>query len=257
MAKMVLGAQLYSVRQSIQTIPDIAETFEKVKAMGYKTVQISAMGPVDPKEVAKISEDTGIEVAATHFGWDRFLNDLDALIEEHKLWKCRHPAIGGLFADEYKSADGIKRFLDELAPVAERLAAEGMDFSYHNHNHEFGRVGEKTMLKTLLEESDPKHLNFEIDTYWVQAGGGDPAEWLRKCAGRIPIIHFKDMIATLDGKQRFAEIGEGNLNWPAIIEAAEAGGTEYCFIEQDDCYDRDPFESLAISYRNLHAMGLS
>jgi sugar phosphate isomerase/epimerase len=64
------------------------------------------------------------------------------------------------------------------------------------------------------------------------------------------------MIVTPEREQRFAEIGEGNLNWPRIMAAAADAGVEWYLVEQDRCYDRDPFESLAISYRNLQAMGL-
>ena len=106
------------------------------------------------------------------------------------------------------------------------------------------------------EEIPAELLKAEIDTYWIQAGGGSPTAWLKATAGRIPIIHFKDM-AFRDGQAVFAEIGEGNLDWPSIIAASQSGGCEYAFIEQDDCYDRTPLESLAISYRNLKAMGLS
>jgi sugar phosphate isomerase/epimerase len=256
MAKGTLGAQLYTVRKFTQNLEDVARTLEKVAGIGYKAIQISAFGPVEPKDVARICRDNGLTVAATHVGWNRFLTDLDGVIADHKLWGCRHPAIGGLGA-EYRGLDGIRRFLDELTPVAEKLAAEGMDFSYHNHNHELVRVGEKTWLATLYDLADPKILKAEIDTYWIQAGGGDPAAWVRRCAGREPLLHLKDMAITPEREIRMAEIGEGNLNWPAILAAAEAGGVEYYLVEQDDCYERDPFESLAISYRNLREMGLS
>ncbi len=256
MAKGIVGAQMYTVREFCKTLPEIAESCKKVADIGYTAVQISGFGPADPKDIAKVMEDCELTVASTHTAWPRFLNDLDAVIEEHKLWKCEHPAIGGV-PQEYRSVDGLKRFLDELAPVTEKLAAEGMDFSYHNHNQELVRYGEKTWLEMLYEQGDPRYLKAEIDTYWIQAGGGDPAEWVRKCAGREPLLHLKDMCVTPEREQRFAEIGEGNLNWPAIMEAAEEGGVEWHLVEQDRCYDRGPFESLAISYRNLKAMGLS
>ena len=256
MAEHVLGAQLYSVRKFTQTIEDVAETFRKVAGIGYTAAQISAFGPVDVKEVATLAEDSGITIAATHVAWDRFLNELDDVVEEHKLWGCVHPAIGGL-AEEYRSEDGLKRFIDELGPVSDRLVKEGMDFSYHNHSQELVRYGEKTWLDMLLARTDPGALKFEIDTYWIQHGGGDPVMWIRKCAGREPLLHLKDMAITAEREQRYAEIGEGNLNWPAILEAAVEGGVRWYLVEQDDTYDRDPFDALAISYRNLSAMGLS
>lgn len=256
MSRPVLGAQLYTVRQFTKTASDLAKTLRKIADIGYKAIQISGIGPIDPREVAEIVRDAGLIVAATHVPWNRLLNDLDGVIEEHKLYGCRHVAIGGL-PKEYYSVDGLKRFLDELASIAERLAREGMDFSYHNHNHELAKYGRKTWLEMLIEESDPDQLKLEIDTYWIQAGGGDPAAWIRKCAGRIPLLHLKDMIVTPDRQQRFAEVGEGNLNWPAILQAARESGVEWYLVEQDNCYERDPFESLAISYRNLREMGLS
>ena len=254
MAKPVVGAQLYTVRDFTKTLPDIEQTLRKVAAIGYKTVQVSGFGPVDAGEVGKLIEASGLEVAATHVGWQQFLDDLDGLIEQHRGWSCSHPAIGGL-PGEYAGEDGVKRFIDELTPVAEKLAAVGMDFSYHNHNHELVRCGERTWLQALYEDADPDVLKAEIDTYWIQAGGGDPAAWVERCAGREPLLHVKDMCIAPEREQRFAEIGEGNLNWPAILGAAERGGVEYLLVEQDDCYGRDPFESLAISYRNLKAMG--
>ena len=99
-------------------------------------------------------------------------------------------------------------------------------------------------------------LKFELDVYWIQAGGADPAAWVYRCAEREPLLHLKDMRITPEREQRYAEIGEGNLNWSAILGAAEESGVEWYLVEQDQCYDLDPFESLAISYRNLNAWGL-
>ncbi len=254
MSKPIVGAQLYSLRETLKTPEEMVTTLKKVADIGYTSVQVSGLGEIDPAELVKITDDNGLSIGATHMGWNRFLNELDDVIETHKIWKCVHPAIGGLPA-EYFCADGVKRFLDELAPIAERLAAEGMDFSYHNHSHELIKYGEKTWLKQVYTQADGGMLKAEIDTYWIQHGGGDPAQWIRDCAGREPVIHLKDMIITAEREQRFAEIGEGNLNWPAILAAAELGGVELIMIEQDDCYDRESIDSMAISYRNRKAMG--
>ena len=89
----------------------------------------------------------------------------------------------------------------------------------------------------------------------MQHGGADPAAWVRKVAGRMPVVHLKDMVI-LEGKQIMAEIGEGNLNWPAILGACKETKVEWYAVEQDVC-QRNPFESLKISYDNLKAMGLS
>jgi sugar phosphate isomerase/epimerase len=254
MSKPVVGAQLYTLRDFLKTEDDIKETFEKVRNIGYTEVQLSGVGPIEPITLGNILKDTGLSAAATHMSWDRFLNDLDAVIEEHKTWDCKHAAIGGLDA-KYFCDDGVKMFLDELAPVSEALAKEGMDFSYHNHNHEFIHYNGRAWLDTLYSEAPADMLKAELDVYWVQAGGADPCEWIWRCAGREPVMHLKDMCIVPEREQRFAEIGQGNLNWDGIFSEAEDGGVEHFLVEQDNCYDRDPFESLAISYKFLEENG--
>ncbi len=129
-----------------------------------------------------------------------------------------------------------------------------MVVGYHNHSFEFEKFGDKIGLQIIYDESDPRYLTAEIDTYWVQHGGGDPATWIRKLENRIPQVHLKDM--TIRGREQImAEIGEGNLNWPVILDACKSAGVVWYIIEQDKC-QRDPFESLAISLKNLHNMGL-
>jgi sugar phosphate isomerase/epimerase len=192
--------------------------------------------------------------------WNRFRQDLDGVISDHKTWNCRHAAIGGL-PKEYYSRKGIDRFLEELVPVAQALASEGIDFSYHNHSHELVRFTDsdgisRTWLEMLFEQASPENLKAEIDTYWIQHGGGDPVDWVRRLSGREPLLHLKDMAITPDREQRFAPIGDGNLSWPAIISAAREGGVVWYLIELDDCYGEDPFEALARSYRFLNRFGL-
>jgi sugar phosphate isomerase/epimerase len=150
---------------------------------------------------------------------------------------------------------GYRRFAEQASRIGEKLHAADLSFSYHNHSFEFMRFGRRTGLDIIFEESDPRYLQAEIDTYWVQHGGGDPALWIRRMKDRMPVVHLKDMVI-LDGQQAMAEIGEGNLNWPAILEACQEAGVAWCAIEQDTC-QRDPFESLQISYDNLRAMGLA
>jgi sugar phosphate isomerase/epimerase len=251
-----IGAQLYSVRGHTDTVDDVAETFAKVRAAGYTGVQVSAFGPVDAADVARLAKEHGLDIAATHFGWDEFLNDLDRVIDIHQRWGCRHAAIGGL-PEDYLEAGGVERFAAELGPVAERLAAVGMDFSYHNHNHELVRSGGRTWLAELYGGVPAEALKAELDVYWLVAGGADPAQWIDDLRGRQSIVHFKDMVVLPDRTQRFAEVGEGNLNWPKIVAACRAAGIEWAFVEQDDCYGQDPFACLATSYRNLRGMGLA
>lgn len=73
----------------------------------------------------------------------------------------------------------------------------------------------------------------------------------------MPVVHLKDMVIADNGKhdgvQMIAEVGEGNLSWPAILQACQEAQVEWYAVEQDVC-QRDPFESLKISYNNLQSL---
>lgn len=256
MAKPVLAAQLYTLREFTQTASDFSTSMRKVREMGYTAVQVSGIGAIPPQEVKAILDDNGLTVCITHIGFDRLTKELPTVIDEHHLWGCPHVAVGSMPAS-YRNAgeQGFKQFARDAGEIGRRLRQANLTFSYHNHSFEFVRFGKRTGLDVIYDESDPRDLQAEIDTYWVQHGGGDPAQWIRKLKGRMPVVHLKDMVI-VDSQQTMAEVGEGNLNWPAILDACREAGVQWYAVEQDIC-QRDPFESLAISYRNLNAMGLS
>lgn len=255
MSNITVGAQLFSCRETMTNEQDLTTTMKRLAAGGYTTVQVSGC-KVEPAATARIIHGEGLKIRATHHGWGQFKDDLNELIEINKIYDNPHLGVGSVPQD-YISVDGAKKFLDEAAEVCERLAKENMDFSYHNHNFEFQKIEDgRTWMQAVIEDSS-EDLKFEIDTYWVQAGGGDPAEWLRKVAGRMPIIHFKDMVISAERDQIFSPVGDGNLNWPSIIDAAQAGGCAYAFVEQDRCYGADPVDCLLKSLNNLLAMGLT
>jgi len=254
MPETQIAAQLYTLRDFLKTPEDIAKTLPRVAALGYRAVQLSALGPIDTKELKQLVEDAGLTVCATHVGFDRLRDDLDGVVEEHQTLGCPYVAIGSM-PNQYRTAEGYPQFAREASEVARKMKERGLQFGYHNHSFELERFDGRTGLEILYSDSDPEVFNAEIDTYWIQHGGGDPAAWIRQVKGRIPVIHFKDM-AVSGGKPVMAEVGEGNLNWPAILEACREAGVRWYVVEQDVC-QRDPFESLGISFKNLQGMGVS
>ena len=249
-----IAAQLYTVRDFTRTPEDIAETMRRVREIGYEAVQCSGMGRIEPSELRKIVDGEGLVICATHIPFERMRDEPERVIEDHHILGCKFTAIGSMPAD-YRNAEGFHRFAKEASLIAKRLAEGGLSFSYHNHSFEFEKFGDEIGLEILRTESDPKYFNLEIDTFWVQHGGGDPADWIRRCKDRVPLLHLKDM-TNKDGQPIMAEVGEGNLNWPEILKAAEEACVEWYIVEQDTC-QRDPFESLSISLRNLKTMGIT
>jgi sugar phosphate isomerase/epimerase len=249
----VVAAQLYSVRDFIKTPADIAKTLARLRKIGYEAVQLSALGPIDAKELARMLEGEGLVCAATHTDLARYENETQAVIDEMGLWNCKYTAVGGCF-DKDMTAEKWTAFARRFNDAAAKFAGTGIALGYHNHSHELIKYDGKTALQILLEKLSPG-VWMEIDTYWITHGGGDPAQWIGRCAGRIPCVHFKDMGVGPDRQPRMAEVGEGNLNWPAILTACREADVRWYIVEQDKCY-RDPFDSLALSLGNLQHMGL-
>lgn len=255
MPETVVAAQMYTLRDFLKTPEDITSSLKKVAKIGYKAVQLSGLGPMDPTELKKVCDGEGLTICATHVGYDRLRDETSAVIEEHNIYECKYPAIGGLPKESRENgAAGYSAFAKEASEVARKLSDAGMTFGYHNHSFELEKFDGRRGLDILFEESDPEVFQFEIDVYWIQHGGADPAAWIRKVKGRGDLVHVKDM--EMKGREQlFSEVGEGNLNWPAILDACREAGTRWYIVEQDRC-QRDPFDSLAISLKNLTEMGL-
>ncbi|WP_282936171.1 sugar phosphate isomerase/epimerase [Paenibacillus sp. RC67] len=241
-----IAVQMYTLREFAKTPEALRTTFQKVADIGYTAVQVSGIGPMNPAQVKEYADESGLKICATHISWDRLENDLDALAREHQRWDCKYVGIGGL-PDHYRtSQEGYRTFAKQASDIALRLKEQyGLQFIYHNHAFEFESRDGITGMDILLNESNPKHFGFELDLYWLQAGGADPIEWIRKVEGQMQVVHLKDM-AIVNGKQATAELGEGNMNYKGIMDACRETGVEWYVVEQDTCR-RDPFESVAIS----------
>ena len=115
-------------------------------------------------------DDAGLMVCATHTSYQLMRDEPQKVIDQHLLWGCENPAIGGL-PGEYRTGEGFAKFAREASEVGARLAEAGLRFSYHNHSFELEKFGDRTGLQILYEDSDPRYFNSEIDTCLAALGG--------------------------------------------------------------------------------------
>lgn len=248
---MEIGAQLYTVRSFCQNLTDFSETLRRVADIGYRTVQVSGTCDYDAAWLRQELDRNGLRCVLTHIPADRLTENTAEIIAAHDVFGCDHIGLGWYPFDIEQRPDSYDRFVDTYRPVAHAIHAAAKTFMYHNHDQEFKSLNGRIILQHLLEDFSPEEMGFTLDTYWVQAGGGDPAQWLEKLAGRIPCIHLKDF----GYGRRMDVIGEGNINFDRVFEKAEAGGTRYMLVEQDNCNGEDPFECLRRSYDFLRSRG--
>lgn len=247
---MRIGAQFFTVRDFCKDTDSFSETLKKVADIGYEFVQISGTCPFEPAWLKDELKKSGLKCVLTHTPADRLISDPKQVALDHDVFECDHVGLGWNAFDLDKG-DTPEAFAQKYLPVAEALHDGGKLFMYHNHDQEFKKHNGKLILEHLAETFSPDLLGFTLDTFWVQAGGGDPAMWLEKLSGRVPVIHLKDYAY---GK-KMAVVGEGNINFDRVFACAENAGTQYMLVEQDDCNGEDPFDCLTRSYNYLRSKG--
>lgn len=251
---MKIGAQFYTLREAASTLEGFADALARVADIGYTTVQISGTCGYEPQWLAEELKKNGLLCALTHTSPDRIRDEAAKVAAEHKIFGCANVGVGCMPGGV--TPENTAKYIKEFRPAADILWENGCKLFYHNHHWEFSHLEDGRMvLDHLLDAFPADRMSVTLDTYWAQYGGADPAKVIEGLAGRGECIHLKDMVI-VGNEQRMAPVGSGNLNFDRIIAAAEAVGTEYLLVEQDNCYEEDPFACLKKSYDYLSAMGL-
>ena len=258
---MQIGAQFYTLRNTCKTLEDFALTLRKVADIGYKTVQISGTCPYEAEWLRDQLAENDLKCVLTHTPVARTVSETEKVIAEHKIFDCPYIGMGWYAFDEEKEEASYAHFMKTFPPVAKTIRDGGKYFMYHNHDQEFKLApggssagsSKQIILEKLAQEIPADVMGFTLDTFWVQAGGGDPAQWIANLAGRVPAIHLKDFAYG----RKMAVVGEGNINFDRVFTEAEKAGTKYMLVEQDDCNGEDPIECLRRSYEYLKACGFN
>jgi sugar phosphate isomerase/epimerase len=251
-----IGIQLYTVRNDLKS--NFPGTLAKLVAMGYQEVEagFTDEGTIDfnggaPRAFRKMLDDAGLRVPSSHFPvpnsdaeWAKNIDRAHELKLQYML--CAGPPGGTDSLDAWKRASAFFNNLGKLCKSA------GLQFAYHNHNHEFRVYDGVIAYDELLRSTDPELVKMELDCFWITFAGKDPVEYMRKNPGRFPLLHIKGLKAGFaptthgfDGNP-FTEVGNGPIDWKRIFEAARGGGMKHYYVEQD-MWDRPSLESAAIS----------
>ncbi|CAI3799065.1 sugar phosphate isomerase/epimerase family protein [Pseudarthrobacter sp. MM222] len=280
-----VGVQAMMLKDSFADLGAF-ETLRKVSAIGYNAVEISQI-PMTADNVAELDRsrsELGMDIAALSVAMetpkgrpgDSLAEHFDKIVDDAKRLDSKLLRIGMLPFPAMTSIGALIDFAKEANGYAERLQEHGIGLYYHNHHIEFAKFDGKYLLDIIAENSPA--MGMEIDVHWVQRGGLDPVRTLEKYAGRTAMVHLKDyrigalpenafgllesgdlpgFMQEFRNVVQFAEVGEGNLDFPSIIPAAQAAGAEYLLVEQDELYGRTVWDALQTSHDNLVAMGHS
>jgi sugar phosphate isomerase/epimerase len=269
-----IGVQAMMLKDGFAEAGALA-TLREVRAIGYRSVEISQI-PLTAATVAELQrarDELGMEVVAISAGLARgdslgpaLEGDLAAIVADARALGTRTVRIGMLPASAAGSPSALLDFADRCQDAAARLHDEGLRLLFHNHHVEFAKHDGRLLLDVLAERAP--RLGLELDVHWVQRGGLDPVTTLKRYGGRVRTVHLKDYrigpaapvtgawsVQAFTSNVQFAEVGEGTLDFPAIIGTSLELGVEHLLVEQDERYGRSALDCLRTSHANLVAMG--
>jgi len=281
MNKGKIGVQMMVLKEKVEQLGAYS-TMKKLYELGYSAVEVSKipMNELNVTEIKKASEDFNIEITAVSAPLEPMLagaseetlrDNFDKIVNDCKRLNCGFIRIGMLPLSIMGNKDEILNFIDRAETMAHKLEEYNIELYYHTHHIEFQKYNGEYLLDMI--KNNTTKLGFELDVHWIQRAGENPVEFIKKYKDRISLLHLKDYrIGSLNITEKdlndtdkffekftniieFAEIGEGNLDIPKIINTGLDNGVKYFLIEQDDTYGRDPFESLEISANNLRSLG--
>ncbi len=265
-----IALQLFSVRDDMAA--DFEGTLQKVKAMGYDGVEFAGLYDKDPAEVKKICEKVGLIPISAHVPFVDMMKDPRGVIAAYKEIGCRQVVIPYLTEEYRPGAERFQEVMDGAKVLGEVCSELGMKLAYHNHDFEFAKIDGEYALDILYREVPAELLETQLDTCWVNVGGENPAEYIRKYAGRMYTVHLKDFVGEksekmyeligiddgaqekVDEKQEFClrPVGYGKQDFPAIVKAAKEAGAEWVIVEQDNpSMDKTPLECAQMSIEYL------
>ena len=257
-----IGIQLYTLRDAIAE--DADATLQTVADTGYQQVEPYGFPNCDP--IIEAAKKAGLPIHSSHFNSDPVItrddaggDDLKRTIEKASEVGLKHLVIPYVGAEHRKTLDDYRRMAERCNRAAEKVAEAGMQLAYHNHAFEFEPLEDDRCGYDVFREEFADAMKFEVDVFWVQAGGVDPIELMADMKGRISQLHLKDLnrsieIPAYDGmpKEGFEELGDGVVDIEAIVDAASEAGVDHCHVEQD--HSPHPIDSIAQSFRYLEKL---
>lgn len=233
------GLQLYSLRGIATQNPPKA--LKQAADFGFKLVETAGTYNLPPEKFKALLAEHGLKPVSGHFPYDRWKTEPEKVLAEAKAIGLQYAGCAWISHKPPFNEAAARDAIAVFNRAGELGAKQGIKVFYHAHGYEFHPHGDGTLMDLLIKETNPKHVAFELDVLWVVFPGHDPVKWLTKYPGRWELMHLKDLkkgvkTGDLSGKTDVTNdvpLGTGQMNWPAILKAAQASGVKYYFIEDE------------------------
>ena len=239
-----IGIQLYTVRDQMKA--DFEGTLAHIAQIGYKEVEFAGYFDHTPADVKAILDRHGLAAPSTHIGLGE-IDDWKKALDTAKAVGHEYVVVPWVPQEKRMTLDGWKNVASVFNRAAQMAKDAGLQFAYHNHDFEFPKMDGQVPYDVLLQSTDPKLVQLEIDQYWITKGAQDPLTYYARWPGRIPLVHVKDGGGAPEYKM--ADEGQGKIDWKRIFAKQDQAGIKHFFVEHDQ--PPQPFDDIAVSYKNL------
>lgn len=238
---MKTGIQVSSFRPVLTTEKEVESAFSRMKEMDCRTVQLQWIDPaVSVEFIGEMCRKYGIQSVS--------VQDFYQVVLENKAYYCRLNAVTGgtwicvsRIPERLKSREGLDRYIAELREMSRELEQVGQKLCFHPVSADFAAIDGIDPVEYLLDHMPELRICFDL--YHLHKTGRSMADCLRRYAGRVVMVHFKDYRLTPDGTEELVPAGQGVIDWTGVVQVCRETGVEYAFAEQER-WQGDPFDRL-------------
>ncbi len=234
-----IGIQLYSLRNQFPS--DVPGTLALIKSWGITELEGGETYGLSVGEFNQLCKKNGLKMVSVGADFNDLDKDVEKVIRKAKAFDARFVMCAWVphDGDSFTLAD-TERAVKVFNAAGEKLAKEGISLCYHAHGYEFGRYEKGLLFDYLIEKTNPKFVNFEMDVYWVKQAGQSPLALLNKHPERFLLMHLKDRApGTADSSNGKADeetnvvLGKGDVGIADLMKAARKAGVKHYFIEDE------------------------
>ena len=226
------GLQLWSVKQALYK--DTMGVLKQIAANGYKKIEgfegdKGLFWGMKHTELKKVMDDLGMNFVSSHCEISKDFETKAAQAGEigMKYLICPHKGA-------QPSIDHYKKFADEFNACGEIAKKYGIRFAYHNHDYSFVPMNGIVPQDVMMQNTDPKIVDFEMDLYWTKVARVDPLAYMDKFPNRFKLVHVKDLIKVDNAEgHESCVIGKGTIDYKTLLPEVAKRGVKHMIVEQE------------------------
>lgn len=228
-------------------------TLAKAAKFGFSEIEGGSSNADSPKQFLKFCREIGLKpIAGGAGGLGEMVENIQKYLDECSELNYKYMVVywPWLHNGPFK-LDDCKKSAELLNRIGEKAQKQELQFLWHNHDKEFHEMEDGLPFDYLMQHTDPELVNCEMDIYWVKKGGSDPLQYLKKYAGRYPMLHVKDMAP--GNEQDFACPGLGIIDFVPIFREAKNQEIKHYIVERDnEPNEMECLESSAKFLKSIH-----